>query len=88
MEHTIRITNFRYLEDKKIKPGIKVRKNSVVSPRNNRLRNKEAISTNKGSTQVEEEKEIWIIDGWLKRPFHLSKECLGNTHLPPGFKTW
>jgi Transposase DDE domain len=36
-------TNFRYLEDKKIKPGIKVRKNSVVSPKNYRLRNKEAI---------------------------------------------
>ncbi|CAN5758702.1 hypothetical protein BH23THE1_BH23THE1_21790 [soil metagenome] len=26
--------NFRYLEDKMIKPGIKVRKNSVVSPKN------------------------------------------------------
>jgi len=33
--------NFRYLEEKKIVPGIKVRKNSVVSIRNNRLRNKE-----------------------------------------------
>jgi hypothetical protein len=32
-------SNFRYLEDKKIKPGIKVRKNSVFSPKNNRLRN-------------------------------------------------
>ena len=39
--------NFRYLEDKKIKPGIKVRKNSVVSPRNYRLRNKEAIRQTK-----------------------------------------
>ncbi len=36
-------TNFQYLEGKKIKPGIKVRKNSVVSPKNYRLRNKEAI---------------------------------------------
>ena len=35
--------NFQYLEDKKIKPGIKVRKNSIVSIRNNRLRNKEVI---------------------------------------------
>jgi len=34
--------NFRYLEDKKIMSGIKVRKNSVVSPKNNRLRNKES----------------------------------------------
>ena len=40
-------TNFRYLKDKKIKPGIKVRKNSIVSPRNDRLRNKEArLQTN------------------------------------------
>jgi hypothetical protein len=34
-------TNFRYLEKKRIKPGIKVRSNSIVSIRNNRLRNKE-----------------------------------------------
>jgi hypothetical protein len=41
-------TNFRYPEDKKIKPGIKVRKNSVVSPKNYRLRNKkEAIRQTK-----------------------------------------
>ena len=33
--------NFRYLEEKGIKPGIKVRKNSTISSRNNRLRNKE-----------------------------------------------
>jgi len=33
--------NFQYLENKKIKPGIKIRKNSIVSNRNNRLRNKE-----------------------------------------------
>jgi len=40
-------TNFRYLADKKIKPSIKVRNNSVVSPKNNRLRNKEAIRQTK-----------------------------------------
>jgi hypothetical protein len=33
--------NFRYLEKKGIKPGIKVRKNSIISSRNNRLRNNE-----------------------------------------------
>jgi Transposase DDE domain. len=33
--------NFVYLEDKKINPGIKVRRNSIVSPKNNRLRNNE-----------------------------------------------
>lgn len=35
--------NFRYLQKKKIKPGIKVRKNSIISIRNNRLRNKEVM---------------------------------------------
>ncbi len=34
-------TNFRYLEKKKIKPGIKVRSNAIVSSKNNRLRNTE-----------------------------------------------
>ena len=34
-------TNFRYIQEKKITPGIKVRKNSIISSRNNRLRNKE-----------------------------------------------
>jgi IS5 family transposase len=34
-------TNFKYLEDKKVTPAIKVRRNSIVSIRNNRLRNKE-----------------------------------------------
>lgn len=34
-------TNFQYLQEKKIKSGIKVRKNSIISPKNNRLRNRE-----------------------------------------------
>lgn len=33
--------NFRYLQEKGITPGIKVRQNSVISPHNNRTRNKE-----------------------------------------------
>src|SRR4051794_28623650 len=36
--------DFQYLEYKRIIPGIKVRKNSIVSSRNNKLRNKEARS--------------------------------------------
>lgn len=40
--------NFRYLQEKKITPCIKIRKNSVVSPKNNRLRNKEVIQQTKG----------------------------------------
>ena len=36
--------NFKYLKEKRIQPGIKVRKNSIVSLKNNRLRNKEVSS--------------------------------------------
>ena len=34
-------TNFQFLEQKGITPGIKVRKNSIISIRNNSLRNRE-----------------------------------------------
>jgi hypothetical protein len=36
--------NFKYLQKKKIKPAIKVRKNSVISSKNNTLRNREVYS--------------------------------------------
>jgi hypothetical protein len=35
-------SNFRYLEENEIMPGIRVRNNSIVSPKNNRLRNWES----------------------------------------------
>ncbi len=35
-------TNFQFLEQKGISPGIKVRKNSIISLKNNSLRNREA----------------------------------------------
>ena len=34
-------TNFKYLQRKRITPAIKVRRNSIVSPKNNKLRNRE-----------------------------------------------
>ncbi|CAN5868455.1 IS5-like element ISSod12 family transposase [soil metagenome] len=39
--------NFRYLQEKGITPGIKIRKNPIVSPKNNRLRNQEVIQQTK-----------------------------------------
>ena len=39
--------NFRYLQKNRITPAIKVRKNSVISPKNNKLRNKEVIQQTK-----------------------------------------
>ena len=38
---------------------------------------------------MEKEKKVWTeMDGWLKQPFHPSKECLVSTHQPPDFKIW
>ena len=36
--------NFKYLEENKIQPGIKVRKNSIISAKNTSSRNKEVRS--------------------------------------------
>src|SRR4051812_8414708 len=33
--------NFKYLQTKRIMPGIKVRKNSIISTKNNKIRNRE-----------------------------------------------
>ncbi len=33
--------NFKFLNEKRIKPVIKVKRNSIISPRNNKIRNKE-----------------------------------------------
>ncbi len=35
-------TNFKYLQEKEITPAIKVKKNSIVFPKNNKLRNRES----------------------------------------------
>ena len=56
--------NFKYLQKKKIRPGIKVRKNSIRSLKNNKLRNREVSSQIKESVQMEKEKKIWTqVDG-------------------------
>jgi IS5 family transposase len=36
--------NFKYLQKKKIQPGIKVKKNSIISCKNNKIRNREVSS--------------------------------------------
>src|SRR4051794_27366867 len=39
--------NFKYLQTKRIMPGIKVRKNSIISSKNNKIRNREIINQTK-----------------------------------------
>jgi Transposase DDE domain len=67
--------NFRYLEDKKIKPGIKVRKNSIISIRNNRLRNNEVMLQSKDLLKWKKKRKYghrWIAEtafSTMKRTF-------------------
>ena len=56
--------NFKYLQKKRILPGIKVRKNSIISTKNNTIRNREVRFQTKRSPQMEKEKKIWkTMDG-------------------------
>jgi IS5 family transposase len=67
--------NFQYLEDKIITPGIKVRKNSIVSSRNNKLRNKEGRLQTKDLLKWKKKRKYghrWMIEttfSSLKRMF-------------------
>ena len=47
-------TNFQFLEQKGITPGIKVRKNSIISIRNNSLRNREVRSDKRRPVEMED----------------------------------
>jgi hypothetical protein len=67
--------NFRYIEDKRIKPGIKVRNNSIVSPKNNGLRNKEVMRQSKDLLRWKKKRKYghrWIAEtvfSTIKRTF-------------------
>jgi hypothetical protein len=67
--------NFRYLEEKGITPGIKIRKNSIVSPQNNRLRNKEVKLQSKDLLKWKKKRKYghrWIAEtafSTIKRTF-------------------
>ncbi len=50
---------FKYIEENKIQPGIKVRLNSIISTKNFSIRNKEVRSQTKDFPSMEEEKKIW-----------------------------
>ena len=67
--------NFQYLQEKGITPGIKVRSNSIVSPKNNRLRNKEVYLQSKDLLKWKKKRKYghrWIAEtafSTLKRTF-------------------
>ncbi len=79
-------SNFRYLEERGIKPGIKVRKNSIISSRNNRLRNREVKLQSKDLLKWKTKRKYgyrWIAEtafSTIKRTFgeHVSANRFQN----------
>lgn len=79
-------TNFRYLENRGIKPCIKVRKNSIISSRNNRLRNKEFMLQSKDLLKWKKKRKYghrWMAEttfSTIKRMFgeHISATRFDN----------
>lgn len=79
-------SNFRYFEEKGIKPGIKVRKNSIISGRNNRLRNKEVMLQTKNLSKWKTKRKYghrWMAEtafSTIKRMFgeHVSATRFDN----------
>ena len=61
--------NFDYLQKNKIKPTIKVRKNSIISFKNNKIRNREVEFQTRKISSNEKRKESMDDDGWLKPCF-------------------
>jgi hypothetical protein len=67
--------NFRYLQEKGITHGIKIRKNSIVSPKNNTLRNREVIQQTKDLLKWKKKRKYghrWIAEtvfSTIKRTF-------------------
>ncbi len=50
--------NFKYLKEKRIRPIIKVKRNSIISSKNNKIRNEEVTITNKVIINGKE-KKVW-----------------------------
>jgi hypothetical protein len=79
-------SNFRYLEERGINPGIKVRKNSIVSSRNNRLRKREVKLQSKDLLKWKTKRKYghrWIAEtafSTMKRTFgeHVSATKVSN----------
>jgi hypothetical protein len=67
--------NFRCLEVERIRPGIKVRKNSIISAKNNKLRNKDVLLQTKDLLKWKKKRKYghrWISEtafSTLKRTF-------------------
>ena len=62
--------NFKYLQKKRIRPIIKVKRNSIISSKNNKIRNREVRFKQRIITNGKR-KESMDNDGWLKKQHFL-----------------
>lgn len=70
--------------DEKVHGG---KSNSIVSSKNNTLRNKGVRQQTKDLLKWKKERIYIDIDRWPKQYFHLSRECLMNMQWAPDFIT-
>jgi hypothetical protein len=76
--------NFRYLQEKGITPSIKIRKNSIVSPKNNTLRNEEVIQQTKDNLLKWKKKKRKYGYRWIaETAFSTLKRTFGGYMYPP-----
>src|SRR6185437_10001948 len=82
-------TNFQFLEQKEITPGIKVRKNSIIYIRNNSLRNREVRLQTKDDLLKWKAKRKYGHRWIAETAFSTIKRTFGEyMYLLPGFKIW
>jgi IS5 family transposase len=80
--------NFKHLEKKKIQPGIKVRKNSIIARKNNILRNIEVNSQITDLLKWKKSRKYgsrWIADETV---FSSIKRMFGEHTLAIRFQVW
>jgi hypothetical protein len=74
--------NFKYLEDNRITPGIKVRKNAIVLARNNKMRNKEVRLQTKDLLKWKKKRKYgyrWITETTFSSVKRMFGECVSAT---------
>lgn len=71
--------DFRYLEEKEIIPGIKIRKNSIISLKNNRLKNREVIQQIKDLLKWKKKRKYSHSHRWIaETAFSTTKRTFGE----------
>ena len=86
MEPMIQIPTSDTSKRKRSVSGIKVRRNSIVSPKNNKLRNREVKITDQGSVEMEKEKKVRTQRWMAESMFSSIKRMFGEYTLATRFQ--